>query len=129
MKLKGHNMKIEIYEYNKCSTCKKALKFLDDAKIYFEVQPIVDQPPSVAELKKMLAYSKKEDKTIKSLFNTSGIQYRELKIADQLEQGLSEEQALLLMSKNGKLIKRPFLLGGGFGMVGFDSKAWKVLLK
>ncbi len=121
-------MKTKIYQYNKCSTCVKALKYLDSKKISYESVPIVEQPPTVAELKKMLVYLKNRGGTFRNLFNTSGVQYRELKIADKIKAGLTESESLLLLSKNGKLIKRPFLLTGDNGAVGFDEKVWELVL-
>jgi arsenate reductase (glutaredoxin) len=65
-------MKTKIYQYNKCSTCVKALKYLDSKKISYESVPIVDQPPALAELKKMLVHLKNRGGTFRNLFNTSG---------------------------------------------------------
>ena len=76
----------------------------------------------------MLGYIKKQGGSIKNLFNTSGVQYRELKIADKLKSGLSDEEALQLLSKNGKLIKRPFALTKTTGVVGFKEEVWKANL-
>lgn len=119
---------MKVYQYNKCSTCVKALKFLDSKKISYESLPIVDTPPSITELKKMLSYLKNRGGTFKNLFNTSGVQYRELKISDQIKEGLTETESLQLLSKNGKLIKRPFLLTDKDGAVGFDQKLWAEIL-
>lgn len=112
---------VKVYEYANCSTCKKALKFLDEKKIDFNAVAIVDHPPSVAELKTMLAHQKGE---LKKLFNTSGQLYRELGVAEKLPT-MTEAQALALLSKNGKLIKRPFLLTATHGLVGFKEEQWK----
>jgi arsenate reductase (glutaredoxin) len=120
-------MSTKIYEYSKCTTCVKALKFLDTKKIKYEKLPIVDSPPPVADLKKMLVYLKADGHDFKKLFNTSGIQYRELKMAEQIKNGLTEAEALKLLSGNGKLIKRPFLLTDKFGTVGFNEDLWKKL--
>lgn len=113
--------KVRVYEYANCSTCKKALKFLDQKKVSYERVPIVDQPPSLAELKTMLAFQKGE---IKKLFNTSGQLYRELGISEKLP-GMSESAALKLLSQYGKLVKRPFVVTGEFGLVGFKEDEWK----
>lgn len=113
--------KVKVYEYSNCSTCKKALKFLDQKKVAFEAVAIVEQPPSVSELKKMLAYQVGE---LRKLFNTSGQLYRELGISEKLP-GMSAAQALDLLSKNGKLIKRPFVLTDDQGLVGFKEDEWK----
>jgi arsenate reductase-like glutaredoxin family protein len=83
---------------------------------------IVDSPPSVAELGTMLQYVG----DIKRLFNTSGIQYRELGIAAKLKT-ISEAEALALLSKNGKLVKRPFVLLEDRGLLGFKEDEWKAV--
>jgi len=119
---------IKVYEYSKCSTCRNALKFLDKKGISYVKVPIVDQPPSPAELKKMLGYLKEHDGSFKNLFNTSGVQYRELKISDKIKAGMTEAEAIALLSKNGKLIKRPFLLTDRGGTVGFKEVEWKKLV-
>lgn len=121
-------MSIKMYEYKNCSTCQKAIKYLESKKVSFQKLPIVDQPPTTAELKKMLGYLKKEGSSFKNLFNTSGLQYRELKISDKIKAGMTEDEAITLLSKNGKLIKRPFLLTDKNGVVGFKQEAWKELL-
>ncbi len=121
-------MGIRVYEYKKCSTCQKALKFLEKKGFSFETLAIVEQPPSLGELKKMLSYLKASGGSMKNLFNTSGIQYRELKISDKIKAGMSETEALEMLSKNGKLIKRPFLLTDSGGAVGFNEEAWQKLL-
>jgi arsenate reductase len=121
-------MSIKVYEYGNCSTCRKAIKYLEARKTKFESIPIVEQPPSVAELKTMLKQLRAAGGDLKNLFNTSGVQYRELKIADKLKAGLSEAEALELLSKNGKLIKRPFLLTSRGGAVGFKEDVWAKIL-
>ena len=121
-------MGIKIYEYKNCSTCKKSLQFLDKKGISYETFPIVDQPPKISELKAMVKSLKERGETFKKLFNTSGVQYRELKIADKIKAGMSESEALDLLSKNGKLIKRPFLLSEKLNTVGFKEDEWKRLI-
>lgn len=118
-------MKIKLYEFKNCSTCRKAIKFLDAHKIVYDKLPIVERPPSLSELKTMLNYLKEGGGTFKNLFNTSGVQYRELKISDKLKAGMAEKEALELLSQNGKLIKRPFLLTEKSGIVGFNEAQWK----
>ncbi len=122
-------MKIKVYEFKNCSTCVKALKFLDNKKIAYDKIAIVDQPPSMNELKKMLDYLKADGESFKKLFNTSGVQYRELNISEKIKSGMTEKEALELLAKNGKLIKRPFLLTENSGTVGFKEDQWKKLLK
>src|SRR4051812_29709769 len=108
---------IKIYEYDKCSTCKKALKFLDQKKIKYERVAITESPPSVAELKKMLGFLKGD---LKKLFNTSGVLYREMGLSSKMET-MPVDEAIRLLSKNGKLIKRPFIISDSVGLVGFNE--------
>ncbi len=122
-------MPIKVYEYKNCSTCKKALQFLDKKKVKYEKHPIVETPPSQKELQQMLGHLKASGKTFKNLFNTSGEQYRELKISDKIKAGMSEEEAIKILAKNGKLIKRPFLLTDKNGTTGFQEDAWSQMLK
>ncbi len=114
-------MSVRVYEYSGCSTCRKALKFLEARGVAFTAVPIVEQPPTAAELKAMAGKV-----GLKRLFNTSGVLYRELKISEKLP-AMSETQALALLSKNGKLVKRPFVPEKG--LVGFDEAAWKAAFK
>ena len=116
-------MKLKVYEYAKCSTCRNALKFLDKHKIAYEKIDITQQAPSLKELEKMLAL---KEGNIKALFNTSGEVYRAQKISEKLP-NLSEKEALQLLSSNGRLVKRPFVLGNGNGFVGFKEEEWKTL--
>jgi len=116
---------MKVYEYKNCGTCQKALKFLDKKGVKYERIPIVEQPPSVTELKTMLKHLKSRGGSFKQLFNTSGQQYRELKIGDKIKAGMTESEAISLLSKNGKLIKRPFVLVGDTGLVGFKEDEWK----
>jgi arsenate reductase len=112
---------VRIYEYSKCSTCRNALKFLDRHNVSYEKVPIVDTPPTKAELRKMLAAL---GGNVKKLFNTSGEVYREMKIGAKLD-SMSESEALDLLATNGKLVKRPFVLFGDSGLVGFKEEDWK----
>ena len=114
-------MTVKVYQYKKCSTCVKALKFLKEHKIAFTSCDITETPPTINELKKMLQYKNGE---IKKLFNTSGIAYRELKLSERIKE-IKEEEALELLSQNGKLVKRPFLLTENFGLVGFKENEWE----
>jgi arsenate reductase len=112
---------VRIYEYSKCSTCRNALKFLDRNDIAYEKVPIVETPPTKAELRKMLAA---QGGKMKKLFNTSGEVYREMKISAKIV-SMSEDEALELLASNGKLIKRPFVFAGETGLVGFKEDDWK----
>lgn len=111
---------MRIYTYKNCGTCKKATKWLKEQDIAFEELPIRDTPPTAAELKQMLAYQNGE---LKKLFNTAGGDYRELNMKDVLPT-LSEGAALELLADRGNLVKRPFVLGDDFGLVGFKETDW-----
>lgn len=119
---------MKVYEYKNCSTCKKALKYLDARNVRYERLPIVETPPSIKELKTMLTHLEAAGGSLKNLFNTSGQQYRELGVAERLKAGMTEADALKLLAGNGKLIKRPFVLTANGGAVGFNEEQWKKLL-
>lgn len=117
-------MTVRVYEYENCSTCRSALKFLDARKKAYRAIPIIDQPPSVAELKAMLAFTG----DLRRLFNTSGVVYREMGLGKKLET-MSESDALKLLSSNGRLVKRPFVLLEDRGLLGFKEDEWKAAFK
>ena len=112
---------LTVYTYAKCSTCRAATKWLQERGVPFEERPIRETPPSLAELRRMLAA---RDGEIRRLFNTSGADYREQGLGDTLP-GLSEVAALALLAGNGNLVKRPFALGDGVALTGFDAGAWE----
>lgn len=109
-----------IYVYPKCSTCQEALKFLKERNISVVVKDIVKEPPSVQELEQMLAFQKGQ---LTKILNTSGQLYREMGLAQKVKEQPVEE-TLRLMSQKGMLIKRPFLLGKSWGLVGFKEDIW-----
>ena len=109
---------IKIYQYSKCSTCRKALKWLDARGVKYESVDITTSPPKKAELQRAL----KSGIPLKRLFNTSGQSYRDGKWGEKLA-SLSEAQALDALAADGKLIKRPFISSGDQVLVGFDEAA------
>ncbi|MEM1223992.1 MAG: Spx/MgsR family RNA polymerase-binding regulatory protein [Verrucomicrobiota bacterium] len=111
---------MKLYIYKGCDSCRKAIKWLRAREISFEEIPIREIPPSLKELKKMLVHY---DGDIRRLFNTAGGDYRELNLKETLP-GMPEAKALLLLSERGNLVKRPFLLGDSFGLVGFKEEIW-----
>ena len=115
---------IRVYEYSKCSTCRKALNFLDRHKVAYEKVPIFETPPTRTELKKMLAL---QGGNLKKLFNTSGEVYRAMKVGEKLP-SMPENEALDLLASNGRLVKRPFALADDKGLVGFNEDDWKKLI-
>lgn len=117
-------MSLKVYAYANCDTCRKALKFLAAKKIAHEVIPIREQPPTEAELRKMLGYVGGD---LRKLFNTAGQDYRALDMKTRLPK-LSEDEALSLLASNGNLVKRPFALTKGAGVVGFREEEWEALI-
>jgi len=115
---------VKFYQYKNCCTCRKAQKFLDSQGAVYELIDIITQPPSEDELNIMLGYQRGE---LRKLFNTAGLQYRELGIKDRLGD-MSIAEAIGLLAINGKLIKRPFLLAKSFGLVGYKQADWESLV-
>lgn len=111
--------------YEKCSTCKKAQKFLTDNKIDFIKRDIKENNPSKEELDKFIKLSGKD---VKAFFNTSGLVYKELKLKDKLP-FMSYEEKLSVLSTNGMLVKRPILVLKDKVLVGFNQKEWDDLIK
>jgi arsenate reductase (glutaredoxin) len=113
-------MALTVYSYAKCSTCRDAAAWLRAHGVRFEERPIYTQPPSPAELARMLVA---QGGQVRRLFNTSGIQYRERGLAARLP-GMAETEALALLGSDGRLVKRPFVLGPGVALLGFDAETW-----
>ena len=116
-------MKLKIYEYKNCGTCRRALQYLSARNLDFSTIPIREQPPTRAELKKML---KMYGGKIQKLFNTSGQEYKRLNLKAKLP-AMSADEAINLLSSNGSLVKRPFVLTDEGGLVGFKEEEWKNL--
>ena len=115
-------MSRKVYAYPKCSTCIKAQKFLNANQLAYEIIDITQAPPSKAELKGMLA---RYDGEIKKLFNTSGVQYREMGLSKKIGD-MQESELLDLLANNGKLVKRPFLIVDQKAVcVGFKEPEWQ----
>jgi len=115
---------LTIYVCQKCSTCRDALKWLNEHGTAHEVKAIRETPPSPAELKTAL---KLHGGDIRKLFNTSGMDYRALGMKDKLP-AMSEDDAIELLSQNGNLVKRPFVPGKDIALVGFKPETWKKTL-
>lgn len=114
-------MKPKVYQYSKCSTCRKALAFLNQAGVEYESIDIVTRPPSKKLLKEALGLA---NVPVKKLFNTSGQSYRDGNFGER-SKTMSEAEALDALANDGKLIKRPLVLGDGFALVGFDEDAYR----
>ena len=115
---------ILVLEYPKCSTCKKALKWLEENEIPFTKRHIVEENPSEQELTE---WYHKSGLPLKKFFNTSGLQYKALGLKDKLS-AMSEEEQLELLSTDGMLVKRPLLIGEDFVRVGFRQPEWEETL-
>lgn len=115
---------IQFIEYPKCSTCKKAKKWLEEHQIEFQDRDITTETPTKEELRN---YLKKSQYPIKKFFNTSGNLYKEFSLKEKLDT-MSEEEKLELLSKHGMLIKRPLVVSDSFILVGFREKEWNELL-
>ena len=111
---------IKVYCYSRCSTCKKALNWLDEKGIAHEVIDIKADHPDEETLRK---YHTLSGLPLKRFFNTSGIPYRELGLANKLPE-MSEDDQLALLATDGMLVKRPLLVGEGFVLTGFKEAEW-----
>ena len=111
---------IKVYCYSRCTTCKKALNWLDEKGIAHEVIDIKADHPDEGTLRKYYSLS---GLPLKRFFNTSGIQYRELELSKKLP-GMSEDEQLALLATDGMLVKRPLLVGEDFVLTGFKEAEW-----
>ncbi len=114
---------LTIYSYSACSTCRKALKWLSENDIDYELIDIVKNPPSKKILREVLDCLENR----RMIFNTSGISYR--KLGSQLVKKMSNEEALEALSSDGRLIKRPLVISQeGKVLVGFKPEVWSQAL-
>ena len=106
--------------YRKCSTCIKALKWLDANGVEYVERAIVEENPTYEELKEWYG---KSGMPLKKFFNTSGLLYKEMQLKDKLPT-MSEEEQLRLLATDGKLVKRPLVVGEDFVLTGFKEAEW-----
>lgn len=118
-------MKFLFIEYPKCSTCKKAKKWLEEHGIEFEDRNIVENRPTSEELEKWI---KKSGLEIKRFFNTSGLKYKELKLKEKLP-NMSKEEQIKILASDGMIVKRPLLISEDKILVGFKEKEWEEVIK
>ena len=109
---------ITYYAYPKCTTCRKAKKWLDDQEVEYNEINIAEAPPSKEQLSEIYAASGVD---LKKFFNTSGMKYRELGLKDKLAD-MAEEEQLELLASDGMLIKRPLAYGDGKVTLGFKEQ-------
>lgn len=115
---------LRLYALANCDTCRRAVQWLRAQGIPFEERAIRETPPSVAELRRGLAAV---DGQVSRICNTSGREYRAEKLGERLP-GMTTAAALELLAGNGSLVKRPFLVGHGVVLVGFNETAWTAAL-
>ncbi len=118
-------MSVLFIEYPKCTTCKKAKKFLIENNIEFIDRHIAEENPTKEELKKWLD---KSNLPINKFFNTSGVLYREMQLKDKVKV-LPEKELLDILASNGMLVKRPIIVKDDTILVGFKEEEWLIKLK
>lgn len=112
---------MKVLVYRKCSTCLKALKWLEENHVSFEERAIVEENPSEAEL---MEWYQKSGLPLKKFFNTSGLLYKSMNLKDKLPT-MSEEEQIRLLATDGKLVKRPLVVGEDFVLTGFKEAEWR----
>lgn len=116
-------MKNLFIEYPKCSTCKKAKKWLEENNIDFEDRNIIEETPTIKELTEWI---NKSGKDVRKWFNTSGLKYRELNLKEKLD-SMSDKEKIKLLASDGMLIKRPLLVSDKGILNGFREREWEIL--
>lgn len=106
--------------YPKCSTCKKAMNWLEKNNIAFELRNIKENNPSIDEIKE---WHNKSNLPLKKFFNTSGLLYKSLELKDKLPR-MNEDEQLTLLASDGMLVKRPILVKDDTVLVGFKESEW-----
>ena len=110
--------------YPKCSTCRKAKKWLDEHNAEYTERHIADEKPTYDELKE---WHEKSGLPLRKFFNTSGLLYKEMKLKDRLP-SMSEDEQLRLLATDGMLVKRPILVTGDKVLVGFKEAEWAEII-
>ena len=110
--------------YPKCSTCRKAKKWLDEHNVEYTERHIADEKPTYDELKE---WHDKSELPLRKFFNTSSLLYKEMKLKDRLP-SMSEDEQLRLLATDGMLVKRPILVTGDKVLVGFKEAEWAEII-
>lgn len=110
--------------YPKCTTCRKAQKYLDDNKINYTFRDIKEDNPSESELRK---WYKASGLPLKKFFNTSGMLYKQMDLKNKIP-SMSEDEIIKLLASDGMLVKRPLLIDGKKVIVGFKEDSYKELI-
>ena len=114
---------IQVYCYSRCTTCKKALKWLDDNKIEYKLIDIKEDHPDEKTLRRL---HKKSGLPLRRFFNTSGLIYREMELSKKLSD-MSEDDMFKILASDGMIVKRPLLVSDDKVFVGFKEEEWKTL--
>ncbi len=114
----------KVYCYSRCSTCKKALKWLDDQKVTYQLIDIKEDHPDEKTLRKL---HKKSGLPLRKFFNTSGQLYREMELSKKLP-NMSEDEMFKLLASDGMLVKRPLLITDDQVLVAFREDEWREAL-
>lgn len=109
-----------LIEYPKCSTCRKARKWLDDNDIAYTQRDIVNDRPTYEELR---AWHEAGALAVRKFFNTSGMLYKEMGLKDRLAE-MSDDEQLRLLSTDGMLVRRPLAVSGDTVLAGFKEDEW-----
>ncbi len=117
---RGAEAMVKVYCYSKCTTCRKALKWLDDNKIEYELLDIKEEHPNEETLRQL---HKKSGLPLKRFFNTSGQLYREMELSKKLP-NMSEDEMFRLLASDGMLVKRPLLITSDKVLTGFKEETW-----
>lgn len=118
-------MSVLFVEYPKCTTCKKAKKWLDEHGIEYTDRHIVEDTPTAEELK---AWRERSGLPLRRFFNTSGMKYRELGVKSMLDAGMTDEEAYALLATDGMLVKRPIIVTEDTVLTGFREPVWEEAL-
>ena len=122
---KEETFMVKVYCYPKCSTCKKALKFLEAQMVEYTLIDIKEDNPDKKTIKKAAKIS---GLPLRKFFNTSGNLYKEMGLSAKLP-SMSEDEILDLLSSDGMLVKRPLLISDNYVLVGFKEDQWKDIIR
>ena len=116
---------IKVYCYSRCTTCQKAIKWLDSNNVKYELIDLKLNPPKYEEIK---GYYELSNLPLRKFFNTSGLKYKELGLSTKLD-SMNDQEKLELLSSDGMLIKRPMVILDNKVLLGFKEAEWLNSLK
>lgn len=111
---------VRVYQYPKCSTCRKALKWLEAHGVAHDSTDLVANPIPIAKLRDL---HRRSGLPLAKFFNTSGESYRAGNFKQRLAT-MTEAEALAALAADGKLVKRPIVDSGEAVLVGFDEASY-----